>query len=585
MHFSKTFLQDTLLPWVKNKTQQLFFPEDTSPYDFTLDMNTNPKIDSTSEESTPENIEEQDKPQTIFPSIDVNLEYMKVAYNFMINSDIIVREFILNARNRQYKAFLVYIDGMIDSDSMNHYILTPLMLRNSANGYNGDQSRIISEAVTNNITVRKVKRFSIIDYIENCLLPENTVKKVRQFADVMDGVNAGNCALFIDTLDLAFDIEVKGFQQRGLESPNNEIVVRGAQVAFTENIRTNTSLLRRYINNESLIVENITVGRLSKTKCAVCYLKNVANSDLIAEVKYRVNNLNIDYLISSGQLEQLIQDNGNYSLPQLIATERPDKASNLLFGGRVAVIVNGSPYVLVVPGTFADFISSPEDMNLKHQYANALKFLRVLAFFISLLLPALYIALTNFHQEVIPTELLFAIVSSRETVPFPIIFEIIVMEISFELIREASLRVPSPIGPTIGIVGALILGQAAVEASVVSPVLIIIVALTAIASFAIPDFSLSFHCRIVRFIYIILGFFTGFLGIAAAIFVHLLILCNMKSFGVSYLAPYLSKTTHSGRGVILSPAWKREYRSNFLKTKRPREQEHISMSWKYPNQK
>lgn len=396
------------------------------------------------------------------------------------------------------------------------------------------------------------------------------------------GINSGNCALFVDTLDTAFDIDVKGFKQRGVSKPENEIVIRGSQEAFTESIRTNTSLLRRFVNNENLIIENIEIGNLSNTKCGICYMKDIANNELVSEVKYRLNNINIDYLISSGQLEQLIEDNGNSSLPQIIATERPDKATNYLLEGRVVILVNGSPYSLVAPGTLIDFISSPEDLNLKYQYANLLKIVRVLAFVITLFLPGLYVAITNFHQELIPTELLFAIVASRESIPFPIIFEVLLMEFSFELIREAGVRVPSPIGPTIGIVGALVLGQAAVEASIVSPILIIIIAITGIASLAIPDFSFSFHCRITRFVYTILGYALGFLGICIALFVHFLIVAGLKSFGYPYLQPYVP-VTRDYKGLLLSPPWKREHRADFLNTKRPKKQDKISMSWKYPN--
>lgn len=274
---------------------------------------------------------------------------------------------------------------------------------------------------------------------------------------------------------------------------------------------------------------------------------------------------------------------GKYSLPQLISTERPDKTTNYLLEGRVAIIVNGSPYALVAPGTFIDFISSPEDLNLKFQFSNMVKIIRVLGFIIALLLPGLYIAITNFHQELIPTELLFAIVASRETVPFPVIFEIILMEFSFELIREAGIRVPNPIGPTIGIVGALILGQAAVDANIVSPILIIIVSITGISSFAIPDYSLSFHCRLSRFVYIILGYLLGFLGIAIGLFIHFLIIASIKSFGYPYLQPYIP-VTKDYIGFLLSPAWKRENRADFLNTKRPKKQPNISMKWRSSNE-
>ena len=578
--------ENSAFNYIKNLFQDFFKIKDTNDYDFTLETSTNPIVNKSKESDINKlTLEDQtikdNSPKKVFPMIDLNLEYMKVRYNSMINSDIQIREFTLNARNRQYKAFLVYIDGMTDQDIMNNYILKPLMLKNTANSFDGNQNKVISEVVTNNITVRKIKKFDIAEYISSCLLPQNTLEKTSSFNDLVNGINAGNCALFIDTLDVAFNIEVKGFEKRSLDSPNNEIVIRGSQVGFTENLRTNTSLLRRYVNNENLIIESTTLGAISQTPCAICYLKNVANSDLIAEVKYRVNNLKIDYLISSGQLEQLIQDNENVSLPQLIPTERPDRATNMLFEGRVVVIVNGSPYVLIAPATFADFMNSPEDLNVKHQYSNFIRVLRMVALFISILLPGFYMAITNFHQELIPTELLFAIVASRESVPFPILFEILVMEFSFEIIREASIRVPNPIGPTLGIVGALILGQAAVDASIVSPILIIIVSLTAICSFAIPDLSLGFHARISRFIYIVLGAITGFLGIASGLIVHTAIICSMKSFGVSYIEPTIFTNTNSGKGIILKPAWQREDRSEFLKTKRPKEQPKISMTWKY----
>lgn len=574
---------------IKQYLHDIFFDSDKNNYDFTLGDTTNSIVvdDSTSFNNSNQNLNlnneslQDTTKDTVFPSIDVNLEYIKVRFNSMINSDVKIREFTLNARNKQYKSFLVYIDGMIDQDMMNNYILKPLMLKNSANSFDGSQNRVLSEVKTNNITVRKVKKFDIVEYISSCLLPQNSIEQLSKFDDIIDGVNSGNCALFIDTLNISFDIEVKGFKQRGLDTPNNETVVRGAQVGFTENLRTNTSLLRRYINNENLVIESVDVGKLSKTSCAICYLKNVANSDLVAEVRYRVSNLAIDYLISSGQLEQLIQDDDNSSLPQMISTERPDKTANLLFDGRVAIIVNGSPYVLIVPAIFSDFLSSPEDYNLKHQYANFLRILRVVAITFALLLPGIYMAISNFHQEIIPTELLYTIISARETVPFPILFEILVMEVSFELIREASVRVPAPIGQTIGIVGALILGQAAVDASIVSPILIIIVSFTGICSFSIPDFSLSFHFRIMRFAYIILGSLAGFVGIAAGICVHLSILNNLKSFGVNYLGRSIFNSNKSGNGIVLSPAYRREDRSAFLKSKRPKLQDNISMKWKY----
>lgn len=573
---------------LEQKLKQYFEPSNEKEYHFTLsDLNeddNNPNSPSNSNSLTTQQMQENEKlseVKNIFPTLDVTLEYIKVKYNTIINSDIVLREFTLSARNRQYKALLFFIDGMVDSQLINNNVLEALMLRNRANIFDGDQNQIVSEGVANNITVRRVKKFNLESYIFDSLLPQNNVKKVDSFSDAFSGVNMGNCLLFVDTLSIAFDIDVKGYKQREVSSPNNEIIIQGPQEAFVENLRTNTALLRRVVNNENLVIENIEIGKLSKTKCTVCYMKNIANSDLIAEVKYRMNNLEIDSLLSSGELEQLIEEDQNCSIPQILSTERPDKATKYLYGGRVVVLINGNPYALIMPATLIDFIASPEDTNLKFQFANFLKFLRLLAIGITLLLPSLYVALANFHQELLPTELLFSILASRENVPFPVIFEILVMEISFELIREAGLRVPSPIGPTIGIVGALVLGQAAVSAGIVSPILIIVVAITAIASFAIPDFSFGFHLRLMRFVFLLLSYIAGFFGIGIGLFIYTCILCSLQSFGVPYTAPYAPVTTIKQHGFFLMPTWKREKRADFLNTKRHDRQEYISMKWRY----
>lgn len=555
-----------LFGFVKN----LFLYKENDEYNFSLpDENTNIPNQDTDQVTEYKNI---------FPTLSVNLEYLKVKYNALINSDVKFREFQFTVRDKVYNAFILYIEGMVDAKTINDFLLRPLMSLNKETKH-----KSISTAITNNITVRKVKKFNLEDYIYNSLVPQNDIKRITEFSKIISDINSGNCALFVDTIGTAFSLEVKGFKHRNVSEPQNEVVVRGSQEAFVEVIRINTSILRRLVNNENLIIENTTVGDVSQTKVAICYLKNIANDDLVGEVKYRINNLDIDSLISSGQLEQLIQDNGNTSFPQMLSTERPDKVANLLFEGRVAIIVNGSPYVLVAPSIFVDFISSPEDLNLKYQYSNILRIIRIIAIFFSLLLPGLYIAISTYHPELIPTELLFAIASSRESVPFPIIFEIVIMEISFELIREAGLRVPSPIGPTIGIVGALILGEAAVSASIVSPILIIIVSITAICSFAVPDFSLSFTLRFLRFLFLFLGYVAGFLGIAFGLFIYIAILSNLKSFGVPYLSPYFpSGNKNTDSSLFLRPIWLREQRPNFLDTKRISEEGPISMLWKKP---
>lgn len=566
----------------KNIAKKIFEYQPEESYDFSINGKDNKQKSTILAENEVQH-EKNLKSQSINNSLSINKESIQTIFNTLINSDIVIRDFMLNARGKQYSAFLLYVDGMVDVKAINDFVLESLMLKNKANTFKGNENRVIHESVTNNVIVRKVKKFDLKDYIYNSLIPENSVKKCSSFEELISGVNSGNCALFVDTINIAFDIDVKGFKQRSIEAPNNEVIIKGSQESFVENIRTNTSQLRRIINNENLIIENLTVGNISQTKCAVCYMQNITNETLVAEVKFRINNLSVDTLLSSGQLEQLIEDNSRFGIPQILSTERPDKCAKHLMQGRVVVLVNGTPYGLIMPATLIDYMSSPEDTNIKPVFSNFLKFLRFIALLITLLLPGGYVAITSFHQEILPTELLFSILAARLYVPFPIIVEILTMELSFELIREAGLRVPSPVGPTIGIVGALILGEAAVNANIVSPILIIIVAITAISSFAIPDFSFSFHLRIYRFFFILLGFMAGFLGLGFGIFIYILIMCSLKSFGVPYTVPYVPSSSTKGNGYFVAPIWKQESRADYLDTKKEKAQDRISMKWKYEN--
>jgi len=551
----------------KNRLKSLFVYRPDVPYDFVLAEN-------------PANLSNDNPPSDFIADKDVasslmeNFDYLKVLYNSLINSDVILRPFTINISGKSYDALFVGIDGMISSSLVNNFLLRPLMENTTS------PQKV--HRTNNDIEFRKIKKINVEDYIFNKLLPQNTVKKFSKFSEITKYVNSGDCALFVDTLNIAFVIDVKGFESRTITTPKNEIVVRGSQEAFVEKLRTNTSILRRLINSSELIIENANVGTVSKTNVAICYMKNIANSNLVSEVKYRLNNIDVDYVASSGNVEQLIQDNTSVAFPQMISTERPDKAVNHILEGRVAIIVNGSPYCLIAPGVLIDFLSSPEDLNLKHQYSNLLKVLRIIASFITLLLPGVYVAVLTYHTELVPTALLFTIASSRNSVPFPIVFELVIMEIAFELIREAGLRIPTPIGPTIGIIGALILGDAAVSANLVSPVVIVLVAITGICSFAIPDYSLNFTFRIYKFAYIFLGYLAGLFGIAIGVFIQVIILYNLRSFGAPYLAPYAPMTNlKSSISYFIHPIWKRETRSDFLNTKRPKEQAPISMKWHF----
>lgn len=533
-----------------------------------------------SETQISNNEQEQKINQKVSKYLQENLTYLTVKYNALINSDIVIRKFTLNGKGKQYNAALIYIDGMVNSDIVNHYVLNPLMHKNQTNTEKSTETLIINKNTDLNFHTTQTPELQNIIY--NSLISQNSIKTESQFSNIISEINAGFTCLLVDTLDQAFCVEAKGYKTRSITKPENEVVVRGSQEAFVENIRTNTSMIRRIINNENLVIEQLSLGKVTKTTVSFCYMKNIANEDLVNEVRFRLSNIDIDSIINSGTIEQLIQDNSNILFPQTFATERCDRACNNILEGRVVILVNGNPYALIVPAILIDFITSPEDTNLKHQYGNLIRVIRSIAFFVAMFMPALYVAVTNFHQELLPTDLVFAISAMRRSIPFPVIVELLIMEISFELIREASLRVPAPIGSTIGIIGGLILGEAAVSANLVTPLLIIIVAVTGICSYAIPDFSLNFTIRTFRFMYIILGYIAGFLGISFGMFIQLILLSNLQSFGVSYFSPYLPPTNkNTDSSFFIKPIWKKENRSSFLNTKRPIQEDKVSMKWKY----
>ena len=399
----------------------------------------NNTIDFTIPES-PNNLpEEKNIKQNIYPTYDNIIAYIKDKYSLLINTDIILKEFEINIKNKTFRACLLFIDGMIDSESINTSVLEPLFLKNSISMTVPNENPEIKKKIQN------VKKFDLKEFLLNHLIWQNSINVEKTFEDAFEKVNSGYSALFIDTLDVSICIEARQLQGRSVTEPQSESIVRGSHESYVENIRTNTSLLRKIINNENLVIENTNIGEITKTKVAICYMKNIANDDLVAEVKFRLNNLKIDSLLSSGQLENLIKDNLNNLYPEIIATERPDRTSNYLLNGRVALIINGSPYALIVPAILIDFFSSSEDMNLNYIFSNFLKIIRMIALLVATFLPGFYVAIAIFHQEFIPDELLFAMISSRENIPFSIIFEIIIMEIAFELIREAGIRVPSPL--------------------------------------------------------------------------------------------------------------------------------------------
>lgn len=506
--------------------------------------------------------DETDDGPEVSDKLSYNLEYIKKAYYIPVNGDICIREFEIPVKGDSIEAFIVFIDGMADRMVINLAILQPLMLLSNLE-IKGDREEVGA-------------------YIKKHLLPHNQLKITKSYQEAISDINFGSCALFVDGVDKVFLADVKGWEHRSVERAQSELVIRGPQEGFNEVLRANTALVRKILKDENLVAESISLGKRSKTTCSMLYIRDIANDTLVNEVRRRIKSIKMDYIIDTGELEQMLEDSSFLPGPQIIATERPDRVASLLSEGKVALIMNGSPYALVVPATLTDLLHSPEDAYVRYPYANFFRFVRIIGTLFSLLLPGVYVAITNFHHEMIPTDLLFAISAAREKVPFPSVVEILIMEVAFELIREAGIRIPGPIGPTLGIIGALILGQAAVAANIVSPILIIIVAVTGIGSFAIANFSLALSTRVLRFVYILLGSVGGFLGISLGLFLHSIWFTSAKSFGLPYTTPF-GPTTKSRftDAIIRAPLWKHESRPDYLNTKNDKKQPKISRKWIY----
>lgn len=534
--------------------------------------------------NTSSNILPKDNTKTSLKSdFDYNLNLLKTSYNSIISSDINIREFKINIKTKIFKAAIFFIDGITDSTSINEFILKPLFKKDK-NNIKGIYNKKLELLKYNNISNKKyklhVKKFDVQNYLFNLIIPHSNVKLENDLNKIISYINKGFTLLLIENLNQAFLIETKNNNFRSISEPMTEPIIKSSHQGFIEDIRTNTSMLRKIINNENLIFENISVGNLTKTDITICYMENITNESLISEIKFRLNNINIDSILYLNDIESLIVDDPISIFPQISSTERPDKAAFNILNGKVVILINGLPYALIIPTIFIDFLSASEDNNLNFIFANFLKIIRYVSFFIALLLPGFYIAITTFHQELIPSELLFAITTSRKSIPFPIILEILIMEFSFELLQEASIRVSSSFSTTIGIIGALILGDAAVSAHIVSPILIIIVAFTGISIFSIPDYSLKYSVRILRFLFIILGYFSGFLGIGFASFILFCYMSNLSSFGINYFSPYFPDKKDSSNSIFSKPIWKKNKRDKFLNTKRPNLEKENSISWR-----
>lgn len=460
---------------------------------------------------------------------------------FNSTSDLILHEFKTQKNNH---VMVCYIEGFIDRSILDRDIIKPI--------------------ISNLENSRDIKSVLFVSNMEKEMELENIAEKL----------NYGNIALFIDGINYAYTINLNNWEKRSIEEPQAEAVVRGPKEGFIEDISTNKAMLRRRIRSSDLVFEDYIIGKQTKTKISIAYLQGTVNEDVLNGVKNRIGKINIDGILESGYIQQLIEDNPGSLVSTIADTQKPDVVVGKILEGRVAVFCDGTPHVLTMPKVFIEDIQTSEDYYLRPYFATFLRGLRVFSLFLSIVLPGLYVALQTFHQEMIPTVLLITMAGAREGVPFPAIVEAFLMTLMLELIKESGIRLPRAVGSAVSIVGALVLGQAAVEAGIVSAPMVIVVAATAIAEFAVP--SLTEAVIIYRFILILLGGFMGLYAMICGLVIIIVQIISLDSFGISYGFPF-APTNKQGLkdSIIRFPLWSFIFRPESLEKRNRVKQRNI----------
>jgi spore germination protein len=479
----------------------------------------NPKNKTIMDENNPPKLKSEEQVDlTLDKSVEKNLEKFKAFLEE--SSDIVFREFKLGTQG--IPCALVYVDGLVDKSVVHEQILKPMMYQIT---------------MLENIVKKPIEAATAFDTVKYHAFAVAEIKEVETLDEAFLPILSGEVAVMIEGFDKILIGSARGWERRGIQEPESEVVIRGPRDGFTETLRSNTALLRRKYKDPNLVIKTVQLGRRGKTDVAYAYVKGIASQILIEEVERRLNEIDVDIFLDSSQIEQYIQDDYLTIFPQIQVTERPDKTAASLSEGRVAILMDNSPFALIVPTTFYEFFQSPQDYYERWMLASFIRILRWLGALLSILTPALYVAIVSFHPGFIPTNLAISIAATRATVPFPAFVEAFLMEATFELLREAGARLPKAIGQTIGIVGGLIIGDAAVRAGITSPIMVIVVAVTAIASFVIPSYSAATAIRLIRFPFIILAAVFGIYGVILAFILLSVHLVTIKSFGVGYMSP------------------------------------------------
>lgn len=479
-----------------------------------------------------------------------------ILHNIFTNcNDVIFREFILDSFKNP--ALLIFISDLVDIKLINEEIMPSLMSISGAS----------SENVNDKNLIESVKKH-FINFAD--------LEEISTVGEIIYAVLNGTTVLLIDNEIKGFKLKTVNFKDRNVSEPTIEKLIRGPKEAFTENIFTNISLLRRKIKSPELKFEEYILGRQTQTKVEMTYLHGIADESVISEVKKRLDGIDVDSILESGYVEELIEDTPFTLFPLIQHSERPDKIAAGILEGRIAILVDGTPFVLIVPALISQFFQSCDDYYERFPVATAIRIIRFIFVMVSLLLPGLYVAAITYHNEMIPTHLSITILRASHQVPFPILIEALIMELTFEALREAGIRLPGPANQTVGIVGVLVIGDASVRAGLVSPIMVVIIAVTAVASFGIPSYDMGYSFRILRFAMLALGAFLGLYGILLGLLLLMFHLASLKSFGIYYLSPAAPLNLNGIKDFIARfPWWTMNERPSFSNPNNRKRQKHL----------
>ena len=452
--------------------------------------------------------------------LTANLAWIRERFHTDVNTDVILRPFKLGGT---VDALAVSMNGMADDSKIAEFILRPAF----------------------RVAVDGVARAKLPSYFREHALSMHETELTDRREAVEQAITEGRTAILLDGVKEAILCDTRGFVSRPVGEPQNEMTIMGPKEAFTENIRTNVTLLRRIVKRSDFVCEFRDSGGTNRTRLALCYLDGTVNPALLDEVRRRLDTISTDMRLTVGRVEQLIEDYTYLPLPQMLKTERPDRAASAVMDGRIALLVEGCPQAGVLPITIGTLMASGEDLDMRQPVGTVVLLIRMIGALLSTYLPAYFLALALHHPGQLSGEILETVVASRAMVFLPLWMEMIFLLLVFQLVREAGLRVPGSIGQAIGIIGGLLLGQAAVSANIVSTVVLIIVALTGLGNFAIPDYSAQVAAAYYRLLLCIAASLAGLLGITVTGLCATAVMCSAKSFGVPFFAPYSPVTTHS----------------------------------------